>query len=176
VSCFTTDTSPIFLSTYPISANSFRGNYSRAETIRGNRVQSNLAIRNFLVTLNLFLKAKSSLFLWSKWQIGHMIWFLNTNLFLIKPFLIAKGLTVYSFRMTQNQNYIGLLCSFHYISYMIMHIILSEKYNGIGLKKTKQIWHCLGRPHITNPEFWHKNSSKLPLCIWESNIRFVSIY
>ena len=53
-------------------------------------IQSNLAIRNFLVALKLFLNAKSSLFLWSKWQIGHMKWFLNTNLFLIKPFLIAK--------------------------------------------------------------------------------------
>ena len=40
-----------------------------------------------------------------------------------------------------------MLCSFHYISYMIMHIILSEKYNGIGWRK-KQIWHCLGRPLV----------------------------
>ena len=54
-------------------------------------LQSNLAIRNFLVALNLFLNAKSSLSLWSKWQIGHREWFLNTNLVLtIKPFLIAK--------------------------------------------------------------------------------------
>ena len=53
-------------------------------------VQSNLAIRNFLNALKLFLNAKSSLFLWSKWQIGHGKWFLNTNLFLIKPFLISK--------------------------------------------------------------------------------------
>ena len=34
-------------------------------------VQSNLAIMNFLVALKLFLNAKSSLSLWSKWQIGH---------------------------------------------------------------------------------------------------------
>ena len=53
-------------------------------------VQSNLAIRNFLNALKLFLNAKSSLFLWSKWQIGHRKWFLNTNLFLIKPFYIGK--------------------------------------------------------------------------------------
>ena len=53
-------------------------------------VQSNLAIRNFLNALKLFLNAKSSLFLWSKWQTGHRKWFLNTNFFLIKPFLIAK--------------------------------------------------------------------------------------
>ena len=26
----------------------------------------------------------------NEWQIGHRKWFLNTNLFLIKPFLIAK--------------------------------------------------------------------------------------
>ena len=50
-------------------------------------IQSNLAIRNFLVTLKLFLNAK---FLWSKWQIGHRKWFLNTNLFLIEWFLITK--------------------------------------------------------------------------------------
>ena len=42
-------------------------------------------IRNFLVAL-LFLNAKSSLFLWSKWQIGHRKWFYDTNLFLIKPY------------------------------------------------------------------------------------------
>ena len=48
-----------------------------------------MAIRNFLVTLKLFLNAKCSLFVWSKWQIGHRKWFLNTNLFLIKPFLTA---------------------------------------------------------------------------------------
>ena len=53
-------------------------------------IQSNLVIRNFLVTLKLFLNAKCSLFVWSKWQIGHKKWFLNTNLFLIKPFLITK--------------------------------------------------------------------------------------
>ena len=53
-------------------------------------VQSNLAIRNFLVALKLFLNAKCSLSLLSKWQIGHGKWFLNTNKFLIKPFLIAK--------------------------------------------------------------------------------------
>ena len=50
----------------------------------------NLAIRNFLVAIELFLNAKSSLSLWIKWQISHRKWFLNTNLFLIKPFLIAK--------------------------------------------------------------------------------------
>jgi hypothetical protein len=53
-------------------------------------VQSNLAIRNFLVALKLFLNAKCFLSLWSKLQIGRGKWFLNTNKFLIKPFLIAK--------------------------------------------------------------------------------------
>ena len=53
-------------------------------------VQLNLVIRNFLVTLKLFLNAKCSLFLWSKLTIGHGKWFLNTNLFLIKTFLITK--------------------------------------------------------------------------------------
>ena len=54
------------------------------------KIQSNLAIRNFLVALRLFLNAKSSLSLWSKCQIDRRKWFLNTNLFLIKPFLIVK--------------------------------------------------------------------------------------
>ena len=49
-------------------------------------VQSNLAIRNVLFALKLFLNAKSSLSLWRKWQIGHRKWFLNTNLFLISKF------------------------------------------------------------------------------------------
>ena len=53
-------------------------------------IQSNLAIRNFLVALKLFLDVKIFLSLWSKCQIGHRKWFLNTNLFLIKLFLIAK--------------------------------------------------------------------------------------
>ena len=54
------------------------------------QIQSNLAIRNFFVTLKLFLNAKCSLFLWSKLAFGYRKWFLNTNLFLIKQFLNAK--------------------------------------------------------------------------------------
>ena len=53
-------------------------------------VHSNLVIRNFLVTLKLFLNAKCSLSLWSKLTIGHRKWFLNTNLFVIKTFHISK--------------------------------------------------------------------------------------
>ena len=48
-----------------------------------------------MVALKLFLNAKSSLSLRSKWQIGHGKWFLNTNLFLIKQFLIAKFDCIY---------------------------------------------------------------------------------
>jgi hypothetical protein len=55
-----------------------------------SEVQSNLVIRNILVTLKLILNAKCSLSLWSKLSIGHGKWFLNANLFLIKPFLITK--------------------------------------------------------------------------------------
>ena len=58
-------------------------------------IQSNLAIRNFLVALKLFLSAKSSLSLWSKWQIGHRKWFLDTNLFLIAKFDCTFGLIPY---------------------------------------------------------------------------------
>ena len=47
-------------------------------------VQSNSVIRNFLVTLKLFLIAKCSLSLWSKLTIGHGKWFLN------KQFLITR--------------------------------------------------------------------------------------
>ena len=53
-------------------------------------VQSNLVIRNFLITLKFFLNVKSYLPLWSKLAFGHGKWFLNTNLFLIKTFLITK--------------------------------------------------------------------------------------
>ena len=44
---------------------------------------------------SLFISAKSSLSLWSKWPIGCWKWFLNTNLFLNKPFLIAKFYCTY---------------------------------------------------------------------------------
>ena len=54
------------------------------------QVQSNSVIRNFLVTQKLFLNPKCSLSICSKFAIGHWKWFLNTNLFLIKPFLITK--------------------------------------------------------------------------------------
>ena len=60
------------------------------QIISDTEIQSNLAIRNILVALKLFLNAKSSLSLWSKCQIGHRKWSLNTNFFLIKPFLIGK--------------------------------------------------------------------------------------
>ena len=45
-----------------------------------------LGNKEFLVALN----AKSFLSLWSKWQIGHRKWFLNTNLFLIKHSLLPS--------------------------------------------------------------------------------------
>ena len=53
-------------------------------------IQSNVVIRNFLVTLKLFLDAKCFLSLCSKLTIGHKKLFLNANLFLIKTFLITK--------------------------------------------------------------------------------------
>ena len=58
-------------------------------------LQSNLVIRNFLVTLKLFLNAKCSLSLWSKLVFCHGKWFLNTNLFLIKTFLTTKFDCIY---------------------------------------------------------------------------------
>ena len=54
------------------------------------KIQSNLEIRNFLVTLKLFLNAKCSLPSWSKLTIGDEKWFLNTSLLLIKTSLITK--------------------------------------------------------------------------------------
>ena len=57
-------------------------------------IQSNLVIRNFLVTLKLFLNAKCSLSLWSKWQIGHGKWFLNTN-FSLSNRSLSPSLTVF---------------------------------------------------------------------------------
>ena len=58
-----------------------------------NYVQSNLVIRSFLVSLKLFLNAKCTLSLWSKWQIGHGKLFLNTNLFLITKFDCSRILS-----------------------------------------------------------------------------------
>ena len=52
--------------------------------------QSNLVIWNFLVIPKLFLNDKSSISLWSKLAFGHGKWFFNTNLILIKMFLITK--------------------------------------------------------------------------------------
>ena len=53
-------------------------------------IQSNLVIRNFLVTLKLFLSAKCSLSLWSKTANWLQEMVPYTNLFFIKPFLINK--------------------------------------------------------------------------------------
>ena len=85
-----------------------------------------------------------------------------TNVFSVLLVLI----NLHSFKMTQNQN---LLCSFHYISYMIMHIILSWKYNGIGWRK-KQIWHCLGRPHISQIQNFGTKIRQNCLCAFEKAI------
>ena len=48
-----------------------------------------------MVPLKLFLNAKCSLSLSSKLTISHGKWFLNTNLFLIKTFLITKFDCIY---------------------------------------------------------------------------------
>ena len=53
-------------------------------------IQSNLVIRNFLVTLELFLNAKCSLHYEVNWQLVKGKWFLNNKMFLIKTFLITK--------------------------------------------------------------------------------------
>ena len=56
-----------------------------------NRIECTVILGNkeLLVALKLFLNAKCSLSWQSKWQIGHGKWFLNTDKFLIKTFLIA---------------------------------------------------------------------------------------
>ena len=59
--------------------------------VANSNKRSNLKIRNFLVTLKLFLNTKCSLSLWSKLTIGHWKWFLNTNLFLIKVWLYPEN-------------------------------------------------------------------------------------
>ena len=69
-----------------------------------SQVQSKLVIRNFLVTLKLFLNAKCFLSLWSKLAFGHRKWFLNTNLFLSKcslsPRLTVLFFSIPSFTFT----------------------------------------------------------------------------
>ena len=60
---------------------------SRTATVdlwKAKLAQSNLVIRNFLVTLKLFFNTKCFLSLWSKLTISHWKWFLNTNFSLSK--------------------------------------------------------------------------------------------
>ena len=60
-----------------------------------------LGDKELFVTLKLFLNAQWYLSLWSKLTIGHGKWFLNTNLFLIKTFLITKFDFTYLKKETQ---------------------------------------------------------------------------
>ena len=76
-------------------------------------VQSNLAIRNFLVTLKLFFNVKWSLFIWSKWQIDYRKWFLNTNKFLIAKFdCISKFQRIKLELVSKDLNHFGAIVSF----------------------------------------------------------------
>jgi hypothetical protein len=129
-------------------------------------IQSNLAIRNFLVALKLFLNAKCSLSLWSKWQIGHGKWFLNTNKFLIKPFLIAK----FDCRMLIENKNNGMYSLFQ-----------TGMYDWIGLNKHSiQIGYCTINPTIfkyntrmewqyDRPALWWSNvySDRLGIIRWD---------
>ena len=67
-----------------------------------------------MVTIKLFLNAKCSLFLWSKWQIGHRKWFLNTNLFLSNRSLLPSWTVHLTFRfdkkISPSQNIWTLIC------------------------------------------------------------------
>ena len=64
---------------------------------KNTQIQSKLAIRNFLVALILFLNAKSSLSLWSKWQIGHRKWFLLIPICSLSNRSLLLSLTVLDF-------------------------------------------------------------------------------
>ena len=55
-------------------------------------IHSSLAVRKFLVAQKVFLNAKFSLSLSSKWQIGHRKWFLNTNKFFLEHWNSQKSL------------------------------------------------------------------------------------
>ena len=61
-------------------------------------LQSNCVIRNFWVTLKLFLNAKCTLSLWSKKVNGCGKWFLNTN-FSLSNRSLSPSLTVYTYTM-----------------------------------------------------------------------------
>ena len=107
----------------------FVGTFEHGCHIIASLIQSNLAIRNFLVAPKLFLNAKSSLYLLRKWQIGHGKWFLNTNLFLIKPFLIAKFDCICQFtsELTPNLN------DENSIETNSVHCVLSRFYSFISV-------------------------------------------
>ena len=98
-------------------------------------------IRNFLVTLKLFLNAKCSLSLLSKWQIGHEKWFLNTNLFLIKPFLITQFDCIW-------------MCTPHVFRTTLQWILWTSKIRGVLL----QSYYEAGAAHTARSQgrrkFW----------------------
>ena len=109
-------------------------------------LQSNLAIRNFLVTLKLFLNAKSSLSLWSKWQIGHRKWFLNTNLFLNAKFdcssKTAPRILIFSIAMGANYSF-DLISIVHRVPQFIGHnktFLSSVKMPFTTLKMQKETY------------------------------------
>ena len=78
-----------------------------------------LSNKELFVRPEIVLNAKSSLSLWSKWQIGPRKWFLNTNLFLIKPFLIAKFDCI---------SILTFSCTKHFPSFLILDLILVQTF------------------------------------------------
>ena len=125
----------------------------------------NLAIRNSLVALKLFLNVKSSLSLWTKWQIGHRKWFLNTNLFLIKPFIIAKFDCI-SFYLHENTIFYNMKFGQH--SIFVRRNFSEFTYT---LQKTYIHWFC--KKKISNN--YYSNQISCPhrcsaLCIWCTHV------
>ena len=66
--------------------------------LHGMAAFKKLCDKELFGTLKWFLNSKCSLSLWCKLAIGHGKWFLNTNLFLIKTFLITKFDCTYIFK------------------------------------------------------------------------------
>ena len=90
----------------------------------------NLAIRNFLVDLKLFLTAKGSL--WSKWRYGHRKWFPNTmcslsNRSLLPSLTVQSNLAIRNFWSKWQIGHLIPICSLSNRSLLpnlTVHIIL----------------------------------------------------
>ena len=138
------------------------------------KIQSNLVIRNFLVTLKLFLNAKCSLSLWSKWQIGNRKWTLNTicSLSLHRPTALAVDnpkVSKFHERITRENVFLHYFWA--WLAFWVaelLHLISIERQDLIGYSRTLYTFHFLSLPKTGSFHNFHHNY----LAKWMTLIRF----